>query len=340
MPSRYRDIAFGPAGTRLRRALGRFLLGTRAGATSIMTAAVAVMSVAGFAFIVDHIWLIDQRDLLKSAASSAAIAATKEMDRQLAASPDMTQAELTTALTPVAKNYIELNLAHLSTDRLTRAKETLVVTVAPDRNQGTVDVATTADLGGTLFSRHLPVLSNYKGPDKVGTKAGVETRVIPIEAVLAIDVSTSMRGKLDGETPEAGEQSRLDIVKHAAKALVNILRPNAHNRVAVGVVPWHVNVRLADAMATEWSTKRWARYPTKRTYGVPYKCSESASNCEPDAMTAELPESAPEDWNGCLDGHPMGGSGTDPPPSNWSTLRLWKEEDLRWQGSVTSLRRL
>ena len=29
----------------------------------------------------------------------------------------------------------------------------------------------------------------------------------------------------------------------------------------------------------------------------------------------------------------------DPPPSNWSILRLWKEEDPRWQGSVTSLRR-
>ncbi len=29
----------------------------------------------------------------------------------------------------------------------------------------------------------------------------------------------------------------------------------------------------------------------------------------------------------------------DPPPSNWSTLRLRKEEDRRWQGSVTSLRR-
>ena len=27
------------------------------------------------------------------------------------------------------------------------------------------------------------------------------------------------------------------------------------------------------------------------------------------------------------------------PPSSWSTLRLWKEEDRRWQGSVTSLRR-
>ena len=312
MLSKYRDIAFGPAGTRLRRALGCFLLGTRAGATSIVTAAVAVMSVAGFAFIVDHIWLVDQRDLLKSAASSAAIAATKEMDRRLVASPDITQAELATALTPVAKNYIELNLAHLSRDRLTRAKETLVVTVTPDRTRGTVDVATTADLGGTLFSRHLPVLSNYKGPATVGTKAGVETEVTPVEAVLAIDVSTSMRNKLGGVLPAPGQKSRLDIVKDAAKTLVNILRPSQHNRVAIGVVPWHFTVRLADAMATEWSTKRWARYPTERTYGVSYECHEheSASTCSPDAVTAELPESAPEDWEGCLDGHRMGGSGT------------------------------
>ena len=29
----------------------------------------------------------------------------------------------------------------------------------------------------------------------------------------------------------------------------------------------------------------------------------------------------------------------DPPPSNWSILRLWKEEDRRWQGSVTGPRR-
>ena len=29
----------------------------------------------------------------------------------------------------------------------------------------------------------------------------------------------------------------------------------------------------------------------------------------------------------------------DPPPSDWSTHRLWKEEGRRWQGSVTSLRR-
>ena len=30
----------------------------------------------------------------------------------------------------------------------------------------------------------------------------------------------------------------------------------------------------------------------------------------------------------------------DLPPSDWSTFRLWTEEDERWQGSVTSRRRL
>ena len=312
MPSWYRDIAFGPVGTRVGRAVGRFFVGTRAGATSIVTAAVAVMSVAGFAFVTDHIWLIDQRDVLKNAADAAAIAATKEMNRRLVPTPDMSEADLTTVLTPVARNYIELNLAWLSTDRLTRAEETLQVNVTPNKDQGTVDVETMADLGGTLFSRHLPMLSNYKGPASVDTRAGVETRVTPVEAVLAIDISYSMLSKLDGDFPDENtdEKSRMDIVKDAAKALVNILRPNEHNRVAIGVVPWHFTVRLADATATDWSTKRWARYPTERTYGVPYECSESASSCEPAAVTATLPSSAPEDWDGCLDGHRMGGSGT------------------------------
>ena len=292
--------------------MGRFLLGARAGATSIVTVAVAVMSVAGFAFIIDHIWLIDQRDMLKSAADAAAVAATKEMNRRLVPDPDMTRAELTTAVNPVARNYLELNLAYLPTDRLAQAKETLQVTVTPDGDRGTVDVATTADLGGTLFSRHLPLLSNYKGPARVGTRAGVETKVTPVEAVLAIDISYSMQNDLEGAIPveDGGEQSRMDIVKDAAKALVNILRPNKHNRVAIGVVPWHLTVRLAASTATDWSAKSWARYPTKRTYGVPYECTPSLSTCTPDAVTAELPSSAPEYWDGCLDGHRMGSSET------------------------------
>ena len=35
----------------------------------------------------------------------------------------------------------------------------------------------------------------------------------------------------------------------------------------------------------------------------------------------------------------FGSDGTDPPPSEWSTLRLWNEEDRRWPGSATSQKR-
>ncbi|MDE0410089.1 MAG: hypothetical protein OXN81_19760, partial [Alphaproteobacteria bacterium] len=277
-----------------------------------MTAAVAVMSVVGFAFIIDHIWLIDQRDVLKGAADAAAIAATHEMDRRIAADSDITPTDLYAAVNLVAWNYAKLNFAWMSEDRLDRAKETLRVDASPQRVQGTVDVVLTADLGGTLFSRHLPAVSNYKGPEKIHNRARVETRVRPIEAVLAIDISYSMQDKLEGGLPDedTDEKSRMVIIKDAAKALVNILRPNTHNRVAIGVVPWHLTVRLADTTATTWSTRRWARYPTERTYGMPYECTTSLSSCTPDAVAAELPASAPEDWNGCLDGHRMGGSGT------------------------------
>ena len=292
------------------RVVSRFLVSTRAGATSVVTAAIAVMSVAGFALAIDHIWLFDQRDVLKSAASAAAVASTKEMNRRLISHPNLTQADLTAALTPVARNYVELNLAYLPEDQLARAKETLTLTVTPNKGLGTVDVETTSDLGGTLFTRHLPILNNYQGPETVDTQAGVETKVTPVEAVLAIDVSYSMGNMLEGGFPAEGEQSRMDIVKDAAKSLVNILRPNEHNRVAIGVVPWHLTVRLAGATAASWADKRWARYPSERTYGVPYECPETSSTCEPDPVTAPLPASSPEEWKGCLDGHRMGGSGT------------------------------
>ena len=306
MLARHRAIAFRAAGSRVRRALGRFLVCTRAGATSIAAAAVTVMMVAGAALIIDHAWLVDQRDTLKSAANAAAMAATIEMNRQLAANPDMSDDALKTAITPAARRYVELNLAYLSEDRLARAKGTLLLGVTPHAESGNVDVDVSADLGGTLLSRHLALLGNYAGPAEIGGRAGVEARTPAVEVVLAIDVSTSMESEV-GE----GEESRMDIVKSAATTLVDIIAPSESNRVAIGVVPWHFNVRLADETAEHWSDQNWARYPTKRTYGVPYECvTSSGTSCKPDPVDDELPASAPGDWRGCLDGHRMGSIGT------------------------------
>ena len=48
------------------------------------------------------------------------------------------------------------------------------------------------------------------------------------------------------DTYPTGRKSRMQIVKEAASKLVAILDPKADNRVAVGVVPWHINVRLSE----------------------------------------------------------------------------------------------
>lgn len=131
----------------------RYLRDTRAGATAIAAAAVTVMTVGGAALIGDHAWLVDQRDVPKAATDAATVATTIEMTRQLGRQPRMTDDALKAALEPVARRYVELNLEHLPENRLATAKETLVVTVASDRNLGTVDISAEANLGGTLFSR-------------------------------------------------------------------------------------------------------------------------------------------------------------------------------------------
>ena len=288
----------------------KYLAGTRGAATALMSIAIMIMTVGAGALIVDHVSLVDQRDTLKAASDAAGVAATLEMRRVLANDPDISDDDLKAALEPLVRAYIEANLWHLGTDRLTEANATLVVEVRPDRGRNTVDVSAQADLGGFLFAATLPFLRGVDQIETMKAEARVESVKTPIEAVLAIDVSSSMVVALDGGYPGPGEKTRMTIVKDAAKALVNVLGPDADDRIAIGVVPWHLTVRLADATATDWSDKGWARYPTERTYGVPYECRGSWRTCKPDAMTATLPSSATEAWNGCLDGHRMGGSGT------------------------------
>ena len=59
----------------------RFLCDTQAGATAITSAAVVVITVGATALVTDHKWLVDQRDVLKTAADAAGVATTLEMSR-------------------------------------------------------------------------------------------------------------------------------------------------------------------------------------------------------------------------------------------------------------------
>ena len=146
-----------------------FLHDTRAGATSLAAAAMTVMAVGGTALIVEYVWLIDQRVVLKTAADAAAVAATLEMNRQITRNVDIDDSTLEAELEEVARRYVELNLEYLPDERKSRALASLAVDARVNRATGSVDVAATADLGGTLFSRFLPLLGSYAGPPIVQT---------------------------------------------------------------------------------------------------------------------------------------------------------------------------
>ncbi len=229
-----------------------FPAATRAGATSITAVLLTVGTVAAAALATDHLWLVDQRDILETAADAASVAATLEMHRQRADQPGIGKDKLKTALVEVAKRYVLVNLAHLPPDRLERAKETLEVEAVPDTEQGTIKVKAEADLGGTLFSRHLPLLGRYAGPEKMVADAAVECATDVVEVVLAIDVTDSM-------TNSFGGARRIDAAIEAASALTEVLYSGcADADIAVGVVPWDRTVRLDASRALVWARDGWA----------------------------------------------------------------------------------
>ena len=318
-------------GMRLR--LSDFVRDTRGGATSYVTAWVAVMVVAAAALIVDHNWLFGQRDIIKSASDSAAVAATIEMRRPGILDKYKTYDELKDHLEKVVTNYMLLNLTYLSAKQFEKAKDSLVgnVKVKPYREAKLVRVEVSADLGGTLFSRELPILDEYEGPELIGGVAAVEGVSNPIEVVLAIDVSGSMGRRLDGEVAKDGDDSRMKIVKGAAQSLVDILGPDEDKRIAVGLVPWQAQVRLEESMRREWETSGRAKYPERRHFGATYKCNP-ANSCTSLAEDQDLPPSPPETWLGCLDEQRVDGTGHAKLPNEAALLNLPSEQNAFAQG--------
>ena len=278
---------------------------TRAGATAITAAAIAVMTLGGTALIVDHSWLVGQRDTLKSATDSAAVAATIAMNRLLDADHTLSDEDLGTRLEPVARRYIELNLAHLPAERLAHAKETLVIELTIDRAASRVQVAAAADLGGTLFARAMPFLSGITGPGAMQVSTTIECAASAVEVVLALDVTASMHGRIDNSLPAQGDNRRLNAVVKAAKALVEELGATCEGRsIAVGVVPWDKTVRVPNAAT--WRQKTWVKMGPNRTGTIPTDWAGCVEDRHHDAnpldatalasatsMSLDLPASSP-----------------------------------------------
>ena len=261
------------------------------------------MTLGGVALVTDHLWLVDQRDTLKSASDAAAVAATIEMGRLLNQDPTISDTDLRDVLASVARNFVLINLSHLSPERNAQAVDTLVIDTIPDRAMRTVDVSAEADLGGGLLSQQLAFLADSQTDRTIRVQALVERTVNPIEVVLAIDISQSMEYCVDTRSRcRQPDDMRIAIVKRAAANLVEILRPSVDNQVAVGVVPWHMTVRLDPETRDEWERAGWARYPASRHYSAIYSCGRNRS-CSAPAADHALPTSPPEPWFGCLDEH-------------------------------------
>ena len=294
----------------VQRNIGRFLRNTRGGVTAVAALAATLMTIGGGVLIGDHAWLVDQRDTLKSASDAAGIAATIEMARMLDRDPDISDADLKRELDKVAKRYIELNLSHLSAARFAQFQSTLVVDVVPNRSDRTVEVSAAADLGGFLLAKRLlgTELSGEEGmiPTVFTVRAeALSERVVnPVEVVLAIDISQSMERCVAGGGARCAndDNMRISIAKRAATQLVDILDPNPNDAVAIGVVPWHMTVRLDDSSIGEWETNGWTRYPESRHYSSIYSCGHT-DPCPAPAADQNLPATPPEQWKGCLDEH-------------------------------------
>ena len=278
----------------------RFLRDTRAGATAITAAAVVMMTVGGAALIVDHVWLVNQRDMLKSATDAAAVATTLGL---LDLPASMADEDVENALQPVAERYVRFNVSgNIPSGARARLEETLDVSLDVDRAAGLVDVDARADLGGTLLSKWF---LDYAGPPEgIAVDAGVGAAISATELVLAIDITGSMRYALNGDrVPNSSPNSRISIVRTAALDLVDILASREDATIAVGLVPWNYRVRLGQSTRAEWARQGWALYPTSRTYPHPGR-GPGVDRYPPEVQTLPAQSRLPtgcRDWLGCVD---------------------------------------
>ena len=285
-----------------------FLRSTVAGSTAITATVVTIMTIAASTLLIENQNTTGQRDVLKSAANAASIAMTAEMNRVLGSQPNISDDMLTVQLAVIGRRYIELNLMYMDDDRRRRAMESLVLNIALNRNAGTLNVEATADMGGFIMAATLPLFDGLAEAGSTKTRTGAEQAIPPAEVVLALDVSGSMLYRVDRDEVARswhGHESRMDVVKRAAINIVDVLKPDAFHRIAIGVVPWADVVRLDADMAGEWERQGWVQQAESRHYGLPYR-----STGETPAGIDELVTHSPLPWLGCLDGHRLGAVGT------------------------------
>ena len=277
-------------------AIARFARETRGGATAIAAAAVTVMTVFGAALIIDHVWLVHQRDLLKLATDSAAVAATLELQKL---PRSLSDADAAARLQPTADRYVRFILGeNLRGDLRERVLTSLDVKVEVERARGFLEVLADTELGETLLAHRF---MGYSGPQHLAANSGAEGSLGATEIVLAIDTTNSMSRALDGSNHGA---SRMSIVKEAAVNLVDVLASFPNSTVAVGIVPWTWRVRLDQTTRRRWERRGWAVYPNEREYSHPTKGPPGSDQFMPIRQALPVQRRLPQAcraWMGCPD---------------------------------------
>ena len=292
------------------RGIAGFVRGVRAGATAIGAVVISMATLGSSAIITDHMWLVDQKEILRDASDAATVAATLNLDATLDADESTPTAELEAQAERIVRRYIAGNLGVLPPDRYQKAINTLVIDVTLDRAQRTVRVDAQASLGGLLLANHLAWIKTRETSLTMATESRVRSEINAVEVVLAIDTSSSMNDPMEVLVDMNAAEKRIDVVKRAAKALVSTLGPNATDRIAIGLVPWSGVVRIGDGERTTWEDENWAVYPTQREYAQPYRCEPSPACTPPTGGVQTVAATAPEPWKGCIGAQRMNDGGT------------------------------
>ena len=141
-------------------------------------------------------------------------------------------------LQTTAERYVWLNLkSNLNDDTLKQSD--VKTTLDVNRTTGIVDVTVDAPIGTSLLSR----VVGYHGPDNIVVSAGADAGTGPVWAILALDISRSMDATLAGKVAATPEESRMAIVKDAAKDFVEEILSETDSdtpspSVSIGIVPW------------------------------------------------------------------------------------------------------
>ncbi len=221
----------------------RFVRETAAavGLASVMLGSAVLM---GVAMVGDLAWVSHQRSMLEDALDAGGIAGFKEMAVLASDATEEVQAQQAQNIKDTIKRYILANVPEAYREELGK---TLTVKIKQKRKQEYVEVRVKAKLKGAILGSWGEVLKNIA----TETSLAVTRDIVPVDVVLALDLTHSMAYSISNARRDAGstptEDRRITATKEAATTLVAALKTAGGDNVAVGLVPYTTVVNVGES---------------------------------------------------------------------------------------------